>query len=99
MFSTTDLLVGVDIHRRTNVVQVMDGTGQVLLSRHRVANNRTGTAGLVNQLAQTATAGGFAHIHVAAEATGNYWLPFFCELEQSPALTDWSLSSILSIPK
>ncbi len=25
MFSTTDLLVGVDIHRGTNVVQVMDG--------------------------------------------------------------------------
>ncbi len=54
MFSTTDLLVGVDIHRRTNVVQVMDGTGQLLSSQLRVANNRSGTAVLVNQLAQTA---------------------------------------------
>ena len=27
MFATTDLLVGVDVHRRTNVVQVMDGHG------------------------------------------------------------------------
>lgn len=99
MFSTTDILVGVDIHRRTNVVQVMDGSGQVLLSRLRVANNRSGTANLVNQLAQTAAAGAFDHIHVAAEATGNYWLPFFCELEQSTVLSNWSLSLYPFNPK
>lgn len=99
MFSTTDLLVGVDIHRRTNVVQVMDGTGQVLSSRLRVANNRSGTAVLVSQLAQTSAEGGFDHIHVAAEATGNYWLPFFCELEQSPDLADCSLSLYPFNPK
>lgn len=92
MFSTTDLLVGVDIHRRTNVVQIMDGTGTVFASKLRVPNNRSGTADLIKQLAQTATDGGFAHIHLAAEATGNYWLPFFCELEQSPDLANWSLS-------
>ena len=84
MFSTTDLLVGVDIHRRTNVVQVMDGAGQILLSQLRVANNRSGTAVLVNQLAQTAADGGFDHIQVAAEATGNYWLPFFCDWNNHP---------------
>ncbi len=99
MFSTTDLLVGVDIHRRTNVVQVMDGAGQILSSQLRVANNRSGTAVLVNQLAQTATEGGFDHIHLAAEATGNYWLPFFCELEQSSELADWSLSLYPFNPK
>ena len=43
MFSTTDLLVGVDIHRRTNVVQVMSGDGQLLTSKMRVSNNRPGT--------------------------------------------------------
>ena len=99
MFSTTDLLVGVDIHRRTNVVQVMDGTGQILSSCLRVANNRSGTAVLVNHLAQTATEGGFDHIHLAAEATGNYWLPFFCELEQSPDLANWALSLYPFNPK
>jgi len=99
MFSTTDLLVGVDIHRHTNVVQVMDGTGQVLSPQLRVANNRSGTAVLVNQLAQMAMEGGFDHIHLAAEATGNYWLPFFCELEQSSDLADWSLSLYPFNPK
>lgn len=99
MFSTTDLLVGVDIHRRSNVVQVMDGTGQLLSSRLRLANNRSGTVALVSQLAQTAVEGGFDHIHVAAEATGNYWLPFFCALEQSPDLADRSLSLYPFNPK
>lgn len=99
MFSTNDLLVGVDIHRRTNVIQVMDGSGQVLASRLRVANNRPGTAVLVNQLAETAREGGFDRIHVAAEATGNYWLPFFCELEQSPDLADWPVSLYPFNPK
>ena len=57
MFTPTDLLVGVDVHRRTNVVQVMDGAGQVLASGLRVANNRPGTAQLVSQLRQLAAAG------------------------------------------
>lgn len=99
MFSKNDLLVGVDIHRRTNVVQVMDGSGQMVSSRLRVANNRSGTAVLVNQLAQTAREGDFDHIHVAAEATGNYWLPFFCALQQAPALADWSLALYPFNPK
>jgi hypothetical protein len=42
MFATDDLLVGVDIHRRTNVVQVMDGAGEIMTGPQRVANNRTG---------------------------------------------------------
>lgn len=99
MFSTTDLLVGVDIHRRTNVVQVMDGAGQVLSSRLRVANNRSGTAQLVTHLAEFARAGSYESIQVAAEATGNYWLPFFCELERSPELADWPLSLYPFNPK
>ena len=99
MFSTTDLLVGVDIHRRTNVVQVMAGNGQLLTSKMRVSNNRPGTATLTKQLSQIASEGGFDHIHIAAEATGNYWLPFFCSLEQSPDLANWSVSLYPFNPK
>jgi transposase len=99
MFATDDLLVGVDIHRRTNVVQVMDGTGQALLGPVRVANNRPGTKAFISQLAVLAREGNFATIHVAAEATGNYWLPYFCELEQSPELTDWPVSLYPFNPK
>ena len=99
MFATDDLLVGVDVHRRTNVVQVMNGRGEMLTRPQRVANNRFGTATFIQQVAVLAREGDFDHIHVAAEATGNYWLPFFCELEQSPELADWSVSLYPFNPK
>ena len=99
MFTTSDLLVGVDVHRRNNVVQVMNGVGDSLAKPQHVANNRPGTAALIQQLADLAQAGGFAHIHIAAEATGNYWLPFFCELEQSPELAAWPVSLYPFNPK
>jgi transposase len=91
MFTHTDLIVGVDVHRRTNVTQVMDGQGAVIERQGRFANNRTGTGCLAQHLAQIAQAGGFSSIHIAAEATNNYWLPFFCQLSQSARLSSWSL--------
>lgn len=75
MFTLTDLLVGVDVHRRTNVVQVMDGQGQVLTPPLRLANNRAGTAELSARLAEIAQTGHFNAIYIAAEATGNFFLP------------------------
>ena len=46
------LLVGVDVHRQTNTVCLMDLAGQVL-GRHRtIDNNRPGAALLVDHLAQ-----------------------------------------------
>jgi transposase len=99
MFATTDLLVGVDVHRRTNVVQVMDGQGQVLTPPLRLPNNRSGTAELSGRLAQMAQAGNCSTVHIAAEATGNYWLPFFCQLEQAPELASWPVSLYPFNPK
>lgn len=92
MFATDDLLVGVDIHRCTNVVQVINGAGAMISGPQRVANNRPGTDAFIHELALLAQAGGFNRIHVAAEATGNYWLPFFCALAQAPALAEWPVS-------
>lgn len=99
MFTPDALLVGVDIHRRTNVVQVMNGQGQPVTTKLRLANNRPGTTSLVEQLAETAREGDFATIHIAAEATGNYWLPFFCQIQQSAALADWPVSLYPFNPK
>ena len=99
MFTTDSLLVGVDVHRRTNVVQVMDGSGQILAGPQHWPNNRPGTAAFISHLASLARAGNCTDIHVAAEATGNYWLPFFCELEQAPELADWPVSLYPFNPK
>jgi hypothetical protein len=36
----------VDVHRRTNVTQVIDGAGELIARSGRFANNRTGTGQL-----------------------------------------------------
>ena len=92
MFSNTDLIAGVDVHQRTNVTLVMDGQGNVIDSHHRFANNGTGTERFAQYLAQTATSGRFTTIHIAAEATNNFWLPFFSQLQHSPLLTEWPMT-------
>jgi transposase len=99
MLTPTDLLVGVDVHRGNNVVQVVDGVGNRLTGPTPFPNNRSGTTQLADRLAVIAQSGGFTAIHVAAEATANYWLPFFCQLEQSAQLTAWPLSLYAFNPK
>ena len=92
MFSDTTLIVGVDVHGRTNVTLVMDGHGDVLDKHQRFANNRIGTGQLTRYLAQLTQRGGFDSIHLAAEATNNFWLPFFHQLSQSSPLSDQPLT-------
>lgn len=84
MFSDTALIVGVDVHQHANVALVMDGCGDVVDNHQHFANNGTGTDRFVRYLARIAETGGFATVHIAAEATNNFWLPFFCQLEKQP---------------
>ncbi len=84
MFSDTTLIVGVDVHQHTNVALVMDGCGDVVDTHQHFANNGTGTDRFARYLARIAETGGFDTIHIAAEATNNFWLPFFCQLEKRP---------------
>lgn len=92
MFSDTALIVGVDVHRRTNVMLVMDGHGDVVDSHRRFANNGSGTNRFADYLDQVAQSGGFHTIHIAAEATNNFWLPFFHQLSQSVTLAQWPVT-------
>lgn len=85
------LLVGVDPHRKTNAVCLMDGLGQELGKRFRVDNNRPGTERMVRELARVAQVGGHDSIDVATEATGWYWFLFFQALSEDPALKQWPL--------
>ena len=87
MFSDTALIVGVDVHQHTNVTLVMDGCGDVVDNHHSFANNGSGTEQFARYLTRIATTGGFATIHIAAEATNNFWLPLFHQLESLPSLS------------
>lgn len=77
------LLVGVDVHRESNQVHVLDARGQDVSKPLRVRNNRPGVEGLARQLAALNSQGGYDGIRLATEATGWYWLGMFYTLEQS----------------
>lgn len=83
---TNPLLVGVDVHRKTNTVAFMDLGGREVAPRCTVDNNRPGTAALAQQLNALADAQGFDAIQIAAEATGWYWWHFFRTLDDDPFL-------------
>jgi transposase len=85
------LLVGVDVHRQTNAVCLMDQAGHVLSPRLTIDNNRPGAELFVRQIAHQVEAGDFDAIQIAAEATGWYWWHFFQTLERDPALQQWPL--------
>jgi len=88
---TQPLQVGVDVHRKRNVVCMMDRQGQPVGSQFSVDNNRPGTQEFVQRVKAAAADGDFDAIHIAAEATGLYWWHFFQSLEQDPQLKGNSL--------
>jgi transposase len=85
------LLVGIDPHRRTNTVCLMDGHGQEIGQRFSVDNNRPGAKTFVQSVAKAVEAGRFDRIEIASEATGWYWFLFFQTLSQDPVLNQWPL--------
>jgi transposase len=85
------LLVGIDPHRRTNTVCLMDGRGREIGRRFTVDNNRPGSEAFVQGVAKAAQAGNFDRIEIASEATGWYWFLFFQTLSQDPILNQWPL--------
>lgn len=86
------LLVGIDVHRKTNTVAIMDLTGRQVAPSFTVANNRPGAAALAQALYATATEQGHDAVHIAAEATGWFWWHLFCSLDQDPFLNQMPLA-------
>jgi len=85
------VLVGVDVHRQTNTVCLMDQAGHVLGPRFSIDNNRPGAEAFVHQVAHQVVTGDFDAIQIAAEATGYYWWHFFQTLSRDPLLQQWPL--------
>jgi len=64
------LLVGVDVHRKFNIVYLIDSQGQGIGSCFTVDNNRPGTRDLIQRVAQQVVDGDFDAIEIAAEVRG-----------------------------
>src|SRR5919109_727131 len=93
------LILGVDPHRKRNVMQLMDSQGQVLGPPLRVANNRPGTAAFVKQVVEQMKDGAYDGLQIASEATGWYWFHFFQTLSQDPLLNQWPVDLYLFNPR
>jgi transposase len=83
------LIVGVDVHRKTNTFCLMGASGQEVRPRFTLDNNRPGTQAFVQRVAELMEADGFSELQVAAEATGWYWFHFFQSLQQEDLLAAW----------
>jgi transposase len=83
------LEVGIDVHSRSNRTCQMDREGEPQGPRFSTANNRPGTAILIDKLVQTFQSGGFDGLRVAVEATNWYWFPLLQALRQAPELAAW----------
>jgi transposase len=78
--------VGIDVHRKTNTIALMEQTGREVEPRFTVQNNRPGAATLAEKLQATVQNSDYDAIHIAAEATGWYWWHLFHTLDQDPIL-------------
>jgi transposase len=88
---TNPLIVGVDVHRKTNTFCLMDARGEEVLPRFTLDNNRPGTQRFIRRVTELMEAGGFSELQVAAEATSWYWFHFFQSLQQDALLNQWPL--------
>lgn len=80
------LLVGLDVHLKTQSVCVMDLMGAVIDGKLIVPNTPAGATALADYLQALASRGGYDAFHIAAEATGWYWWHFFRALSDDPHL-------------
>jgi len=96
---TQTLIVGVDPHRKKNVMQLMDSQGQKLGPPFRADNNRPGTEAFVQHLTEQLASGDYESVQLASEATGWYWFHFFQHLSQEPELNQWPLELYLFNPR
>ena len=87
----TDLLVGIDPHRRTNTAQLMDSSGQVLGSPLKFVNNQPGADDFMVQLIAQTQMGEYDRLRIATEATGWYWFHLFQNLSQDQTLNELPL--------
>jgi transposase len=93
------LIVGVDVHRKTNTFSFMDANGVEVRSRLTLDNNRPGTQAFIKQVTELMEADGFTELQVAAEATGWYWFHFFQTLQQDPWLNAWPVELFALNPR
>lgn len=81
------LIVGVDVHRKSNSFYLMTEAGEQVTRPFALPNNRTGTEQLLTKIEQVMVANDLSELKVAAEATGWYWFHLFEMLQETACPT------------
>lgn len=93
------LIVGVDVHRKTNTYCLMDQSGVEQRPRLTLDNNLPGTQEFVRQVVELMQCEEFTELRLAAEATGWYWFHFFQTLQQEELLRAWPVDLFVLNPR
>lgn len=93
------LIVGADVHRKTNTYCLMTQEGREVVPRFTLGNNRPGTQALLEKVRQVMETDGFTELRLAAEATGWYWFHLFETLRNDPLLQAWPKDLFLINPR
>jgi len=80
------LLVGLDVHRKSHAICVMNVMGAIIDDKLTVHNTPAGAEALASYLHALASRGGYDAFQIAAEATGWYWWHLFRALSRDPRL-------------
>lgn len=94
------LCVGADIHLKDIVLRGIDqASGQEVLDRLRVPNNRPGAETAVRAITDTATELGYTHLEIGWEATGMLGLPLHGFLSTHALLQPFQVKLVCFNPK
>ena len=99
MMTSSPLIAGVDVHRKTNTYCLMTQDGQEVVPHFTLGNNRPETQALIEKVRQAMETGGFTELRLAAEATGWYWFHLFETLQNDPGLQAWPHELFLINPR
>ena len=93
------LQVGIDFSHKKADFCVLAPNGQVIDRHQTFTNSYSGFRQAKEYLLHHLSQGTYEGIDVSAEATNNYWLPFFLQLSEDPQLQSHDIQLFLENPK
>jgi transposase len=93
------LQVGIDFSHKKADFCVLAPNGQVIDRHQAFSNSYSGFSQAKEYLLHHLSQGAYEGIEVSAEATNNYWLPFFLQLSEDPQLQSHDIQLFLENPK
>jgi len=93
------LHAGIDFSQKKADFCLLHPDGRVLDMHHSFGNSKPGFQKAKQYLLEALKEHDFTGLHIGAEATSYYWMPFFMQLADDPELGEYDLQLYLQNPK